>query len=226
MEKTLFAWDMNGTLETGSERADAEALNIFFSEMGIARRVTDEEMRLAPLAWTDRINMFASDVDVTNARIDRVVRLREELSVGYAEAFPGAVEALKEVKRRGDDNIVVSLIGKEIIERTIGKIGIKEYVDAAYSARDEFFAMGDNKGNYIALLKRLAANKARLVERHAQGRSYRRKIVIGDQPEDIASGQLCRAVTFFIGNGKADYSVKGPLDVVGIAYADAADLKK
>jgi phosphoglycolate phosphatase-like HAD superfamily hydrolase len=226
MDRTLFAWDLNGTLETGSERADAEALNIFFSELGIARRVTDEEMRLAPLAWTDRINVFASDVEVTNARIDRVVRLREELSVRYAEASPGAAEALREVKNRGDDNIVVSLIGKDIIERTLGKIGVKEYVDAAYSARDEFFAMGDNKGNYIALLKRLAANKARLMEKHTRGRGYARKIVVGDQPEDIAAGQLCGATTFFIGKGEADYSVKGPLDVVGIAYADAANLKK
>jgi phosphoglycolate phosphatase-like HAD superfamily hydrolase len=226
MQKTLFAWDLNGTLETGSERADAEAINGLFEELGIARRVTEEEMRIAPLTWTDRINMFAADAEASNENIDRVVRLREELSVRYVEAFPGAIYALRKVKRKGDDNIVVSLIGKEIIENTLSEIGIKRYVDAAYSARDEFFAIRRNKGKYRELLKRLAAHKAALIEKHAQGRGYGRTIMVGDQPEDIAAGQLCGATTFFIGNGKADYSVKGPLDVVGIVYANPADMKK
>jgi phosphoglycolate phosphatase-like HAD superfamily hydrolase len=218
MGKTLFAWDLNGTLETGSEKADAEALNALFEELGIARRVTDEEIRLAPLTWTNRIKYFAPGAKIDNLRVDRVVKLREGLSVRYSEAFPGAVEALREVKERGDDNIIVSLLGRGIIENTLRKIGINEYVDAAYSARDDFFEREQSR-NYINLLKKLAEQKARLVDGHARGRSYGRRIMAGDQPEDIAAGKLCGAVTFFIGNGKADYSVKGPLDVVGIAYA-------
>jgi phosphoglycolate phosphatase-like HAD superfamily hydrolase len=218
MEKTLFVWDLNGTLETGSESADADALNAVFAELGIARRVTTEEMANAPVAWSKRLKMFAPDVIITNSLIERAVILREEMGVRHSVVFPGAIEALRKVKEQGDDNIVVSLLTTRCLDETVRKIGIKEYIDASYSTRDETFAKGP-KRDYIDLLNKLARYKACLVDRHVRDRSYGRRIMVGDHEEDIEAGRLCGAITFFIGNGKADYAVKGPLDVVGIAYA-------
>jgi len=220
-QKNLFIWDLNGTLEIGSELADAGAMNTFFSELGVERRVTPQEMIEAPSAWTDRIKKFAPAVRILDEYIDRLVKLRECRSIEYATEFPTAKEALETVKQHGDDNIVVSLLGAKCLDETLLKIGIKGHVDAAYSARDDFFGK-QPKGSYMSFLKMIAEYKAHLITNHASNHCYVRKIMAGDNPEDIEAGKLVGAMTFQVGgrqDGNAGFYVDKPLDVVCTTYA-------
>ncbi len=218
--RTLFAWDLNGTLEQGSERADAAAMNALFSELELDVRVTPGDMANAPPAWTDRLRMFAPTVKVTDEHIDRLVKMRERRSVECATEFPTAKEALAKVKRHGDDNIVISLLGTNCLQDTIRKIGIERYVDSAYSTRDDYFRKRPD-GSYRTFLKLIAEFKAHLIQNHARNKPYARKMMAGDRPEDIEAGRLSGATTFQIGKNcttAADYKVMYPMDVVRIAY--------
>lgn len=220
MSKTLFAWDLNGTLDRGNERADTEVINTILAEEGYLRRVTVEDVMRTPSAWSRKFEKLVPEMallPIERKIIDRAIALSEEMGPKYAQSAPSAAEALARVKKCRDDNIVVSVAKRSLAIKTLDAIGLLKYIDEVYSAPEEYIKNSPAPHNNFR--NEVPKWKAHCVDQHFHKSNYGRKVVVGDrEAEDVAAGMLCNASTFLIGYGRANYNVKGPLDVVKIIY--------
>ncbi|MBI4015227.1 MAG: hypothetical protein HY362_00710 [Candidatus Aenigmarchaeota archaeon] len=224
MTKTLFSWDLNGTLFAEPATLNTAALQAVMDNHGIKRAVAGWETVSG--GW-DRIGILAPELGYNKevvmefqAHRERLLKLPE-----YRPApFAGTKEALRRVKENRDDNILVStVIGKDIYDILNQDPEIRSRIDAVYSAGDELFK--DHPGrDPLTFSTLLPEYKARLIDGHFRKGQYGRVVLAGNKNRDFALGVEfgVPTTTFLIrAQGKADFIVQDPLDVVKTVYASA-----
>ncbi len=227
--RTLFAWDLNETIETGSEHSDMIVINTLLEELGSRKRLTKEELESMPASLNVKVRTAITNAGMAydEQLLKKARELRARIGTEYSKPVTGAKEALAEVKRHGDDNIVVTVVPKEIADLMLKKIGLREYIDEVYSSSEERDKR--SPGRHGDTGNDTPKWKAFCVDEHSRKGHYGRKVFTGDRPEDAEAGKLCGAMTFLIGkestadfvaHGQIDnvYVVSSPLDTVRIAY--------
>jgi len=230
MMKTLFVWDLNETIETGSEYSDMIAINNLLEELGSKKRLTKEELKGMPASLGAKLRIVIKGAGIAYSEQIRKKVIEHRIKVGleYSKPVPGAEEALAEVKKHGDDNIVVTVAPKDVANEMLEKIGLRQYIDEVYSASEERNKKFPERHGDVE--NDAPKWKAFCVDKHSRKEHYGRKIFTGDRPEDAEAGNLCGATAFLIGKeSTADFITKGltgsvyvvssPLDAVRIAYA-------
>lgn len=176
----VFCWDLNGTLEEGSEIALTEAINESLAKRGIKRMVSTEDV----------FRFFGGDADKLAREVSSVTIPREELeeltftkAEKYVKPTEGAEEALSEVRRRGDMNVVVSGSGARMVKRYLEVTRLMPYVNG-YIGIDTFQIMYSKMG-IAAEIRGVYVEKTKALLQFADHSYVDRVVMVGDSTIDM-----------------------------------------
>ncbi len=184
MNCTHVVWDFNGTLLDDRD-ASLLAVNDMLEAKG--KPVSDLE------TYYDQIEMpiiryYEKLFDLETYPFDAIIRDFAEgymRRAGTIKLGAGAMDALREFKRRGVRQVVISSFEQSRIEAWISKLGIEDYIDGVFGASD---LMAESK-------TARAESWAR-----ASGAAPQNIVVVGDTEYDLemaaAMGAGCVLVTY------------------------------
>ncbi len=134
----IWAFDLKGTIITGSEEARAAALNKYLEENGYRKRFTAEQIEEAGYGWPARVRRLVPGLDSGNGTVGRLNVLQRELMPVYVRQMEGTDSVLREIENRGDRSVLVSTSSHELIGKYLQAAGINEGLfERKYSVLDD-----------------------------------------------------------------------------------------
>jgi pyrophosphatase PpaX len=126
-----------------------------------------------------RVSMadFTSDPDEIERMVGTYVAFQRTVHDDMVKGFPGAVEAITELRARGVPVGVVTSKGREMTARTLGCSGLAEILDVLVTADD----VRNGKPDPEPVLKALVELGIEGPPEHA--------LFVGDSPHDLVAGR-------------------------------------
>ena len=120
---------------------------------------------------------FTPDADEAECMVATYVEFQRTVHDEMVRAFPGAVDAIHDLRQRGVRIGVVTSKGREMTGRTLGQCGLAEHVDVLVTADD----VRDGKPHPEPVFK--ALDHLDLTDRAAE------VLFVGDSPHDLVAGR-------------------------------------
>jgi len=177
---TVVAWDLKGTVVTGSEEARASAFNRYLEGAGYAGRVTPEQIERAGYGWRARMNTLTPDFTPTEKALETLDRLQREEIPKYVKTVPGALAALRSVGKK--NSVIVSTSGRNLIAEYLRAAKLEGRFEKVYSVLDDALPAGI--GRDMVLAEDIPAYKAVLFRRVVADFPRARVIAVGDRNGD------------------------------------------
>ena len=206
IEKKVFIWDFHDTLETGTIEILTEIANILLKENGSEKRYTSRELAALPsFSWK---TFFKEHLpDLTERQIRKVAEAAYDekrfsyLSKKYSRARKDAKRILRNIKKHGHINIIISNSKHDKLGLYIKNVGIDHLIDEYYGIDD-----GTIKSRTDVLKKKVATAKDAL-SRHPHHHVY----AAGDSESDFNMARALMAEKFFWVISGPDGATKGKI---------------
>lgn len=128
-EVSILIFDLDGTISQ-SDKATFLVMKRAFLDMGIKESLTEEDVRKNLGEPTDRFfkNLLGPDYA---PQWEEVAEKYDPMIPEFATVFPGVVETLDILKKRGYKLVLCSNCGKEYFDSTLSNLNIRQYFDYA-----------------------------------------------------------------------------------------------
>jgi len=204
--KSLFIFDLHGTLAKDNEHAVLESSNASLAKHGRKERFTIKDMlRLQGKPWADYFRELCPDAG--EEKIASMVTYAETFDdyviPKYVKPMDYAVETLKEIKNRGGTILVISNTTTEALSVYFKWLGMTHLID-------DKIGITDGEKN-IAKFD-VAENKGKKMQDYIKNRKFNKIFMIGDTEDDIKAGKIIGAETFYYNSQNqtcdlADYTI-------------------
>lgn len=209
-KQKLFAWDFHGTLEEGVEVGFFEILKQLKKEYRTDVKITLPEVRKKyGVSVADYLRYFFPKANLSQikAMMKNIAQIQNQKHLKrFVKPAPYAIEVLKEIKKAGFENIVLSNSHPRHIKPLIALVRMKSLIGEIYAVDRHYSHKAQNP----------TEEKAKILKKIINDRNLKKGqlITIGDKAADVNSGIAVGAVTyqylrkgFPIDKTKADYKI-------------------
>lgn len=218
--KILFVWDFHGVLEKGNVFAVEEACNLTLKESGFDRRIsTQEAINWYGLSWFDyfRLALPQGNEELWHNMVDKLFSTpKRDLEIIKKHIKPRdfAEEVLKEIRRKGHENILITNSRTDHARIFTDVVGLTKHIDKI---------IGVDTHHKPRLGSDIYNIKAETLTNFLKDKNYNKIIVIGDRESDIKAGKSCDATTYLFfdpdinkkpTNTEADYVISDLREVL------------
>ena len=192
-DKTLFVWDLHGTLEKGNVNAVKELINLVLKESGIEKEITVQDaLNWYGLSWFDyfKLTVPEGNQKIWKSMVDKVLSLQQrgwEIIKKHIKLRDFAEDVLMTIKKKGHQNILLSNTGPEHIRMFTDLLNITQYFDDI---------IGVDTNHNSRLGREVDDNKSRALAKFLRNKKYEKIVLIGDKESDIKTGKSCGAITY------------------------------
>ncbi|MBI4015182.1 MAG: HAD family hydrolase [Candidatus Aenigmarchaeota archaeon] len=192
---TVVAWDLKGTLITGSDVARAAAFNRYLEGAGYSERVTPEQIEKAGYGWIARMRVLMPDFTPTAGALETLETLQRKEIPKYVRAMPGIETALRRVGR--GNSVLVSTSRRSLIGEYLKAAKLEGKFEKVYSVLDDALPAGVGRDDVLP--EQIPAYKAYLFGRVVADFPMARIVAVGDRDGDRLAARA--AEIEFVGVG-------------------------
>ena len=126
-EVSILIFDLDGTISQ-SDKATFLVMKKAFTDLGIKKSLTEQDVRKNLGEPSGRFFKNLLGLDYAS-RWEEVAGKYDPMIPEFATAFPGAIETLDTLKKRGYKLVLCSNCGKKYFDATLFKLNIGQYFD-------------------------------------------------------------------------------------------------
>lgn len=182
--KLLFIWDFHGVLEKNNEYAVQHICKKVTKKFGFDVKVYLRDVRhWYGLTWLEYFVNLTKEQDKQKLRemVEEAREVSKDIVHKYIKPMDYAEQVLREIKKSGNVNIVISNTRQDRIEHFVKILGLERYFDGMVGI-----------DGHVRFKFSTPKEKAKAIERLSTDRDYVRKIIIGDSESDIQAGKIAR----------------------------------